>query len=259
MAGRKRKYAKMDSIYKLKVNEFIKLYDTGSNSELKPRSGHRIECTNTALFSIGGYNPNDAPGHRHNGRRQEKLFYEVWRFDFMTNAWRKLNTENLPSELASCATVRAGRLLFLYGGTGLPFGEQINKSVYVCKLPATIEDIKFEEIKPVGNVCPLPRYGQSIALVGSYLYTVGGTNGHRYSMDVYRLSMETCMWEQLYDGSDEASIPRPRYRHEIIHYKNRLYVLGGGTSNASFTLEVSVATGFVGCLYLVNVDEATAH
>lgn len=218
----------LDPIYKLEVNKFSKIHDTNSNKYLKPRSGHRIVCNNTALYLVGGYLVH---------HREEELFREVWRFDFTNGTWRKLDADNLTPELASCAVIMSGRLLFLYGGTGLPFGDRINKSVYVCKLPTTKNSVKFEEIKPVGNVCPVPRYGQSIALVGNYLYTVGGTDGHRYSMDVYRLNMETCMWEQLYDGSDEMSKPEPRYRHEIVYYNDRLYILGGGTSNRTFTLE----------------------
>ncbi len=230
----KKKCSRMDDEYKLRINKFKKVYDTRFNTGPKPRSGHRIVCTNHALFSIGGYNPND--NFINNNR--DTLFHEVWRFDFTKECWKKLNTVNLPRELASCATVLSGNLLFLYGGTATPFGQRINEDVYVCNLRSSETDLVFRPIA-INGTKPPKQYGQSIAIVGNHLYTVGGTQGQIYTIDVYRLDLLTKMWQNLCDGMKDIS-PPPRYRHEMVHYKNHLYILGGGTSTTTYTLSVSL-------------------
>lgn len=241
MAGRKRKHSKINLVYKLQINKFIKVYDTDYTSGPEPRSGHRIVCNERAMYAVGGYNPayylNRSVNYIVN---DEILFHELWRFDFCSKSWTKLETENMPLELASFATVLCGNLLFLYGGTGLPFGTEINEDVYTCKLHFAETKFIFNKV-PIENDMkkPLKQYGQSIAIVGSYLYTVGGTDGFSYSMDVYRLNIKTRTWEKLSDQLSNFCNPMPRYRHEIIHYNNYLYVLGGGSSRASFTLKVS--------------------
>lgn len=224
-----------DDIYRLKIHQFTKLHDIDRDEEDNvgpmPRSGHRIECTNTCLYSIGGFLPNEA--------RRRQLLHEAWRYDFLSKTWTKLNAKNLPRELASCATVLSGNVLFLSGGTGFPFGGSLNESLHFCNLPTHGTSITFEEIIPSTQVSPFACYGHSMAINGNRLYTVGGTSGIAYSMDVYEFNLQTREWKKLYDTNEnDGRGPPPRYRHEIICYKNKLYVFGGGTSVTAYTLEV---------------------
>ena len=49
------------------------------------------------------------------------------------------------------------------------------------------------------------------------LYTVGGTTGYSYSIDVYKLDLMTFEWEALFiaNGSDDA--PAPRYAVDLSY------------------------------------------
>lgn len=244
MKGRKRKRSsKPNNMYSLQVHKFVKLYATenftGPEANVKVpkgRSGHRIVCKDSALYAIGGYNPifeDDEP-------LQNSLFCEVWRFDFITRTWKKLQFEKLPNELASSAVVLSGNLLFLHGGTGIPFGVQFNDNVFVCKLEDYNSKLIFKPLPIDKKVCPKGQYGQSTVIDGKYLYTVGGTDGFKYYMDVDRLNLETNIWERLFDQDEGTNCPTPRYRHEVVLYNNHLYVLGGGISNTAYILDVSI-------------------
>jgi len=238
MTRKKEKNVDEDETYTLKIYKFTQVSgilagtsdSSNESEEPMPRSGHRIQCTDTCLYSVGGYRPMGP---------EQKLFHEVWRFDFVSRNWTKLHSENLPEELASCSTLLSGNVLFLYGGTGVPFGGQLNESLYFCNLPKSGTSIKFQDIKLCSYTCPTARYGHSMALNGRYLYTVGGTTGNRYSMDVHSFNIQTSEWKKLYDCTHNLDGPKPRYRHEMVSYKDRLYIFGGGTSTASFSLEVS--------------------
>lgn len=239
MTGKKRKLSsKSDKMYRLQVYKFTKLYATEDNDGPKARSGHRIICKNSSLYSIGGYNPAVQP-HTDDVPGEDCLFREVWRFDFITRTWKELNFEMLPKELASSAAYLVGNVLFLYGGTGIPFGVRFNDKVYVCKLEDFNSTLLFNPLDTTGENCPKEQYGQSIAVNGTYLYTVGGTDGFKYSMDVYRLNLKTNVWDKLFDQDEGHDCPMPRYRHEVIYYKDHLYVLGGGTSSQAYSLKVS--------------------
>ena len=86
---------------------------------------------------------------------------------------------------------------------------------------------------------PGPAYGQAIILVkdkelGPLLYSFGGTDGVRYSMDVHRFSFKNLAWALCYKTQVERPAPMPRYRHELAQYGSKVFVLGGGTSFTVF-------------------------
>lgn len=239
MPGKKRAVLQSSSTYKVKVFCFSKQYDTSRKTGPIPRSGHRIVCNDRSMFAIGGYNPNVPLRNLDNSERRQSVhtvFQEIWRFDFDTKTWMKLESRNMTGELASCGTAISGNLLFLHGGTSYPFGQEINEDVFVCNLFTSDSIIEFKQIDIVGSTKPPKQYGQSIVVKGGYLYTVGGTDGHNYSMDVYRLNLRTRKWEKLTKSDGEE--PRSRYRHEVVVYKDFLVVLGGGTSEIAFDFKV---------------------
>ncbi len=52
---------------------------------------------------------------------------------------------------------------------------------------------------------PKPLYGQAIAVdpVDEMFYTVGGTSGFSYFMDVHRLNLRSKTWEMIYKGRED--------------------------------------------------------
>lgn len=240
MAGRKRSIRQSNSMYKVKVFCFSKQYETSKKTGPIARSGHRLVCNERSMYAIGGYNPIAPTSFTDNLERRpatHTVFHEIWRFDFDTKEWTKVESKNMSTELASCATAMSGNLMFLYGGTSFPFGNRINEEVSVCNLFSSNAVIEFNQIDIEGSTKPPKQYGQSMVVSGRYLYTVGGTDGYVYSMDVYRLDLRTRVWEKLTRTDGEG--PRPRYRHEVVAYENYLIVLGGGTSEEAFDFLVS--------------------
>lgn len=239
LIGKKRGLSSSKSMYRLKIFSFSKSYDTKWDKGPLARSGHRIECNDRSMFAIGGYNPSVAVQNLLGDTLEERatVFHEIWRFDFDTNTWTQLDSKNMTSELASCATAMSGNLMFLYGGTGCPFGNKINEDVFACNLFTSDPVKEFKKIDIVGSTKPPKQYGQSIVVSGKYLYTVGGTDGFVYSMDVYRLDLQTRVWEKLTMTIDGEG-PPPRYRQEVVLYQDYLIILGGGTSDETFDFEV---------------------
>jgi len=89
----------------------------------------------------------------------------------------------------------------------------------------------FEELEVSGDV-PLPLYGQGVVMDGKYIYSIGGTSGYEYEMDVHRFDLSTRKWELLHKSLGEGQEPEPRYRHEVVFYKGRIYIFGGGRGGA---------------------------
>ncbi|KAK0178737.1 hypothetical protein PV327_007600 [Microctonus hyperodae] len=204
-----------------------------STSELKPkaRSGHRIVCDSSNLYSYGGYNPSLEYEPDDSEEQRSPLFKELWRFNLTTRQWKILpGRKNLPNELASPAVVlRAGKLI-IYGGTATPFGEKCNNRLYVCDL----DNGNTVALNARGSL-PDPQYGQALICHGSYLYTIGGTTGFDYSCDIYRIDLKTGLWESVYVCSGhDLNEPQGRYRHEVAYDGKMIYILGGGTSHDSF-------------------------
>jgi len=53
-------------------------------------------------------------------------------------------------------------------------------------------------------------------------------------MDVHRFDLSTRKWELLHKSVGQGQNPEPRYRHDVVFYKGRIYIFGGtggGTEN----------------------------
>ena len=61
--------------------------------------------------------------------------------------------------------------------------------------------MRYEESEEIDR--PAELYGQAVCLVQNrYLYTIGGTTGHFYQMDVNRLDLVTKKWKLLKKGTN---------------------------------------------------------
>uniref|UniRef100_A0A671R0C4 Kelch domain-containing protein 10 n=2 Tax=Sinocyclocheilus TaxID=75365 RepID=A0A671R0C4_9TELE len=196
------------------------------------RSGHRCVADNTNLYVFGGYNPDyDESGGSEN--EDYPLFRELWRFHFATGTWQQIRTEGfMPTELASMSAVLHGNNLLVFGGTGIPFGENNGNDVHVC-------NVKYKRWSLLNCRGKKPNriYGQAMAIINGFLYVFGGTTGYIYSTDLHRLDLTTREWIHLKPNNPPDDLPEERYRHEIAHDGQRIYILGGGTSWTSYPLD----------------------
>jgi len=217
--------------------------EINSISEIKPkpRSGHRIVYYKGRIFSFGGYNPSidqNDPDMLNDifWAESKPLLKELWELNLSTGLWSKCRMRGeVPEQLASHTAVvhplDEGTML-VYGGTGAPFGLTTSNTVVSCHLESQIfRQIELDE-SDYGQNWPMPLYGQAVITDSSRLFTVGGTSGFTYFMDVHMLDF-SCYppkWHCLYKLSGVREEPEPRYRHELALWQNKLYVLGGGTS-----------------------------
>lgn len=198
-----------------------------------PRSGHRLLAGRHDLWLVGGFHPaeNDVGG---------LLFEEVWQFNIASGQWRRLQTKGvMPVELASHAALLDPPYLLVHGGTATPFGIRRSRRLHrLCLRTLEWSEIALTHVDRRSK--PKKVYGHSFTLVtrpdGSrQIYQFGGTTGHEYSNTMHRLSTDTWQWQLAEAQPAVASRPgseppTPRYRHEAVFWRDRLYIVGGGTA-----------------------------
>ena len=233
------------------------------------RSGHRMVFHDGRLYAFGGYNP-ILPEREQLFR--EMWEYNIATRRWKQIEMQGSVPQNLASHTAcivddnESGTSRTAKML-VYGGTGTPFGINMSRGAFLCDLhgdfrwsrlkiravqnvnvtDGSLEEISFsddEEEHLDSNDShphlPRPLYGQAIAMVndaenGPQLYTIGGTSGFDYFINVDRLVFRHRRWEPCYRSHHDftrlsGNEPEPRYRHELAVRKDLIYLLGGGTS-----------------------------
>ncbi|OXB58044.1 hypothetical protein ASZ78_007703, partial [Callipepla squamata] len=132
----------------------------------------------------------------------------------------------------SLLVVLHGNNLLVFGGTGIPFGESNGNDVHVC-------NVKYKRwaLLSCRGKKPNRIYGQAMAIINGSLYVFGGTTGYIYSTDLHKLDLNTREWIQLKPNNMSCDMPEERYRHEIAHDGQRIYILGGGTSWTAYSLD----------------------
>lgn len=223
--------------YKFKPFVFQTLHPRGESKDgisvPVPRSGHRIVNFNQSIYSVGGYNPKISKKNYPDETWQmtRPIFQEIWQFNIISGSWHRLENldSGMPEEVVSHCAVSKGSVMFVYGGTAMPFGDASSNAVHMCHLPTG----RWKRINTEGKL-PEPMYGQGMCLSDDKLYVIGGSSGYGFNMDVHCLDINTMVWESLKPGI----MPEPdgRYRHEIIEHEGSLYVFGGGQTNSSFCL-----------------------
>ncbi|XP_061534151.1 kelch domain-containing protein 10-like isoform X2 [Phycodurus eques] len=182
------------------------------------------------FLTEGPWVPSARSGHR---CVADSTHLELWRFHFATSTWHRVQTEGyIPTELASMSAVFHGNNLLVFGGTGIPFGENNGNDVHVC-------NVKYKQwnLLCCRGTKPNKIYGQAMVIINGSLYVFGGTTGYHYSTDLHRLDLTTKEWSHLKPNNVPTDLPEERYRHELAHDGRRIYILGGGTSWSSYRLD----------------------
>lgn len=205
------------------------------------RSGHRIVHFMNSIYAFGGYNPAVDDVDDELWHNNKPMFKELWRFNIDAQIWTKIRLEGdaptmLASHTAQFMLIQRRPKMVVYGGTSLPFGQNLSIKVHICDLVKYTWDA-IEPGEPVGENLPKPLYGQASVAFQDDLFVIGGTSGFRYYMDVHHLDITKRNWnlltsvpEALDFIQNNAEHPAPRYRHEVVIYNNKIYVFGGGTA-----------------------------
>ena len=136
--------------------------------------------------------------------------------------------------------------MLVYGGTGAPFGLTTSNTVVACQL----ETQQFSKLAVAdGPGHPMPLYGQAVITdqEQGLFYTVGGTSGFNYFMDVNVLDLRSSppAWQSLYrlSGLDDEPEARSTFKsifscnifssHKVC--KNDKKLLSGTDMNSAFT------------------------
>lgn len=170
------------------------------------RSGHRIACIAGDIYLIGGF-VELASGLRVRG--------EIWAFNLLSSRWRKLKLPGFPFRLALSTSVNVvGKRLIIHGGTGKPFGQNIDNSL--IEVDVAQETWRLYPSQPKdgkeSNV-PVPTYGHTLTYVNIpnragvsrlLLYKVGGAMGVQYTSNISVFDFDAGTWETLYTSNDDA-------------------------------------------------------
>eukprot|EP00048_Salpingoeca_helianthica_P022090 m.16363 g.16363 ORF g.16363 m.16363 type:complete len:394 (+) comp6879_c0_seq1:1529-2710(+) len=198
------------------VNQWLSAELPGSPS---PRSGHAsaISEDGSCMWVYGGF------WEDHQGENKV-CFQELYRFHIPSRTWALIPTTGpAPDTPCSQSAVIVGHTLYVFGGTGVPFGQTNGHSMYLCNLRTFVWTVA--ENNPDDE--PSPRFGQ--AMVNSktgYLYLFGGTNFFSFTGDMYRFSLVTNKFERVTFTGDP---PSPRYRHTMVQHGDSLLLFGGGS------------------------------
>ena len=107
--------------------------------------------------------------------------------------------------------------MLVYGGTGAPFGLTTSNTVVACQL----ETQQFSKLAVAdGPGHPMPLYGQAVITdqEQGLFYTVGGTSGFNYFMDVNVLDLRSSppAWQSLYRLSGLDDEPEAWFAYNRI-------------------------------------------
>lgn len=200
----------------LGVNRWLALQLPGAPS---PRSGHASALSEdgTIMWVYGGF------WEDHRG--ENKLcFQELFRFHIPSRTWALVATSGMaPDTPCSQSAVIVGHILYVFGGTGVPFGQSNGHSMYMCDLRTLHWTVALNASEDE----PSPRFGQAmIHAKNGYIYLCGGTNYFAFTGDMYRFCLSTRRFERVSVIGDP---PSPRYRHTLILCQNSLLLFGGGS------------------------------
>ena len=209
------------------------------------RSGHRIVHFMNSIYAFGGYNPavEDVDDELWDGNRP--MFKELWKFNIDTQIWTKIRLEgDAPTKLASHTAqfmlIKRRPKMVVYGGTSLPFGQNLSIKVHICDLVTyTWDAIEDDgENNGSGENLPIPLYGQASVALHDNLFVIGGTSGFRYYMDVHHLDITKQHWNRLSTVPEALDFIQNNAEHPAPRY---ISLLHNAPNNLKFENKISIA------------------
>lgn len=83
-------------------------------------------------------------------------WFQLWKFNIGLKTWSKVETSGeSPSELASNCIILSNNQLYVFGGTGVPFGSSSSNKLSICNL----KTLEWKSVNASGR-SPDKRYGQ---------------------------------------------------------------------------------------------------
>ena len=217
-----------DSIEVKHLNPRFNAYDS---NEPKGRSGHCVCADESNMYVFGGYSPSD----ERNNVNKNQVLPELWKFNFASQKWIEIETEDIPTTCASSSILAHNRMMFVFGGTSYPFGHIMSNTIKALNMNRVSAKRGCEDDeKPKKNawylletnpMCysaggdvedtgPPPAYGQSVIQHRDALYVFAGAIGF-YSeaiSDLHKFNIHEMTWERL---RPTGKVPSGRYKQEV--------------------------------------------
>ncbi|CEL93851.1 unnamed protein product [Vitrella brassicaformis CCMP3155] len=180
--------------------------ELGPSSDVKPgeRSGAASVVYNGALYVYGGYGGS--------GRLDD-----LWKFDFESRCWSKIEARNPPAGRENNGAVVYGSKMFLFGGySGFNWLQDFHEFNF--------ESNEWSPVNAKGNP-PSTRFGYVSAVSEDGLFVVfGGYDGCTWLNDMYEFNFATHQWSIT---SAQGNIPSGRSCPSWATYKGSVFVFGG--------------------------------
>lgn len=223
------------------------------------RSGHRIFADEDFIYILGGYNQIFS---------NDKTYTDAWRFNRLTQQWELCTLafpeHPLPNTLASFSLVpistenpfaNGPNEVYIFGGTGFPFGQEATNKLHRIRVTngriyvnleqwESDESMDLEQDENGNNYeraarLPPRMYGHAMCYrletdsngtVNEAIYLIGGTSGHIYNMDIWRVyrpvHLPNAAWKSTY--LNMYGFETGRYRLEAVIHEQMVYTFGGG-------------------------------
>ncbi len=159
-----------------------------------------------------------------------ECFRDVWVYDIDTSVWRAVKMFDAPSpppppppsllplplSSGGAATVAAAAAAAATAG-GVAAGAGMGTGAVTATATAVVPG-------PAGAGGSYQRLSHSATVIGSYLFVIGGHDGHAYNNDVLLLNLVTMQWDRrrVY-----GTPPSGRGYHTAVLHDSRLFVIGG--------------------------------
>jgi N-acetylneuraminic acid mutarotase len=163
------------------------------------------------------------------GRTNEqtpKYLNDFYVFSFETKDWKKLESENTPSERSGCSLSFINNTLFLFGGMNVVNSEP---NYYNNVYSYNFETKTWTNFETKGEV-PSPRERHSSVSINNKLFVNGGWVLYgEMSQDLFELNIETNEWKK-YENKEKGTFGSSM---ELID--NNLIVIGGRNNEFELT------------------------
>ncbi|KAK3603759.1 hypothetical protein CHS0354_023375 [Potamilus streckersoni] len=180
------------------------------------RSGHCTTSDESDLYLFGGFCPRD----ERNGVMENRVFAELWKFNFATEKWTQIESTDTPNTCASSCITIQNKQLFVYGGTSYPFGHIMSNTIRTLKIWR----------RPVGSShCKRKKFSTSLA----GLDAAGESKTSSNEASTFPATAAASCWYPIdtipyYSSSYSGNSMPPRaYGQSMFFHEDNIYVFGG--------------------------------